>query len=599
MKHESSNSHLENAVKLGLLGRVNVAAQIDSAYRRGIDDHNRKVEENRYVLGRIITCIKLCGKCETALRGHDESADSLNPGIFRSIFETMCEGDSRLRRHYEAQPVFKGTSSTIQNELLDCMYDVYREEISKQVDNTSFVAVQADETTDVSCKSQMVIVLRYIMPDLTVTERFLEFVEVKDKTGVGLSNSIKAVLEPLKLKEKLIAQTYDGAAVMSGNVRGVQTVMKETYPNAQFVHCYAHQLNLTLQQLCSARMSILKVFFADLTAFSTFFSGAPKRVAALAEATQRRIPRPPAVRWNFKSRTVNAVWETREALLQCMDHIRTQPGWDAVTISEAYGLSKKLRDRAFMQLLEFFSLLMPEVDVLYNTLQKRTIDAPGINSALCRFKENVQKMRQQTDALAATTHDGTDEPGRRVSSTAPVMKEACDTVISQVEQRFSQSDHLIAAKLVDSSFFPQHVLSFPTPELDCAVKLWPALGNKEKLKSELTTLYRHSELHTGNTALSLLKSIHENNLEDTFAETVILVKIIVTTPMTTSESERNFSTLKRIKTFTRNTMGQLRLNALAMLSIESQLIQQLQDFIPKVIETFCQRKDRRVAFLFK
>jgi len=153
MKHESSNSHLENAVKLGLLGRVNVAAQIDSAYRRGIDDHNRKVEENRYVLGRIITCIKLCGKCETALWGHDESADSLNPGIFRSIFETMCEGDSRLRRHYEAQPVFKGTSSTIQNELLDCMYDVYREEISKQVDNTSFVAVQADETTDVSCKS--------------------------------------------------------------------------------------------------------------------------------------------------------------------------------------------------------------------------------------------------------------------------------------------------------------------------------------------------------------------------------------------------------------------------------------------------------------
>ncbi|KAJ4945179.1 hypothetical protein JOQ06_013715 [Pogonophryne albipinna] len=152
----------------------------------------------------------------------------------------------------------------------------------------------------------MVIVLRYIMPDLTVTERFLEFVEVKDKTGVGLSNSIKAVLEPLKLKDKLIAQTYDGAAVMSGNVRGVQTVMKETYPNAQFVHCYAHQLNLTLQQLCSARLSILK--------------------------------------------------------------------------------------------------------------------------------ENVQKMRQQTDALAATAHDGTDEPGRRVSSTAPVMKEACDTVISQALQ---------------------------------------------------------------------------------------------------------------------------------------------------------------------
>ena len=100
------------------------------------------------------------------------------------------------------------------------------------MDETSFVAVQADETTDVSCKSQMVVVLRYMLPDYTVTERFLEFVEVKDKTGLGLSNSIKGVLEPLKLGEKLIAQTYDGAAVMSGNVRGVQTLMRETYPHA-------------------------------------------------------------------------------------------------------------------------------------------------------------------------------------------------------------------------------------------------------------------------------------------------------------------------------------------------------------------------------
>ena len=99
---------------------------------------------------------------------------------------------------------------------------MYRDEIAKQVDETSCVAVQADETTDVSCKSQMVVVLPYILPCNTVTERFLEFVEVKDKTGVGLCNSFQVVLEPLKLREKLIAQTYDGAAVMSGNVRGVQ-----------------------------------------------------------------------------------------------------------------------------------------------------------------------------------------------------------------------------------------------------------------------------------------------------------------------------------------------------------------------------------------
>jgi hypothetical protein len=35
---------------------------------------------------------------------------------------------------------------------------------------------------------------------------------------------------------KLIAQTYDGTAVMSGDKGGVQTMIKETYKNAHFIH---------------------------------------------------------------------------------------------------------------------------------------------------------------------------------------------------------------------------------------------------------------------------------------------------------------------------------------------------------------------------
>lgn len=82
-------------------------------------------QENSYVLSRIITCIKLCRKCETALQGHD----SLNPGICWCIFKTMCEGNSRLHRHYDTQLIFKGTSTTVQNKLLDLMYELYRDEV--------------------------------------------------------------------------------------------------------------------------------------------------------------------------------------------------------------------------------------------------------------------------------------------------------------------------------------------------------------------------------------------------------------------------------------------------------------------------------------
>jgi hypothetical protein len=46
-----------------------------------------------------------------------------------------------------------------------------------------------------------------------------------------------------------------------------------------------------------------------------------------------------------------------------------------------------------------------------------------------------------------------------------------------------------------------------------------------------------------------------------------LLKILSVIPVTTSTSERSFSSLKRIKTYVRSTVGQVRLNGLAMFSV--------------------------------
>jgi hypothetical protein len=73
-------------------------------------------------------------------------------------------------------------------------------------------------------------------------------------------------------------------------------------------------------------------------------------------------------------------------------------------------------------------------------------------------------------------------------------------------------------------------------------------------------------------AVGFLKFIIENHLDDMFAATLQLLKVIITVPMTTAEAERFFSTQKRIKTFLRSMMSQERLAALAMLSIEKIVI---------------------------
>lgn len=46
--------------------------------------HNEQVTKNRYILKRIINCIKFCGKRELALRGHNEKDDS-KPWSFSRI----------------------------------------------------------------------------------------------------------------------------------------------------------------------------------------------------------------------------------------------------------------------------------------------------------------------------------------------------------------------------------------------------------------------------------------------------------------------------------------------------------------------------------
>ena len=41
-------------------------------------------------------------------------------------------------------------------------------------------------------------------------------------------------------------QAYDGAAVMSSEIAGVQAKIKETAPLAIFTHCFSHCLNLSI-----------------------------------------------------------------------------------------------------------------------------------------------------------------------------------------------------------------------------------------------------------------------------------------------------------------------------------------------------------------
>ncbi|KAJ4438226.1 hypothetical protein ANN_14165 [Periplaneta americana] len=251
--------------------RMNIASRLSSAYSQQIELHNKKVRENMYVLSLLINCVRFCGNYELALCGHDESDTSTNPGIFRRLVDFNTEMNESLRTHLDKATVFKGTSKTIQNDLLDCMLQVRHKYISEEIKAANFVAVIADETSDVSNIFQMVLVYRYIVND-NVVERFWRFLNPSNHDAESLSACIlKEVNAQLRdAPHKLISQSYNGAAVLSGKERGVQR----------------------------------------------------RRTKALDEVVGRRLQRAAPTRWNFHSQAVLTVYEYREELIECMDEIQ-------------------------------------------------------------------------------------------------------------------------------------------------------------------------------------------------------------------------------------------------------------------------------------
>lgn len=57
-------------------------------------------------------------------------------------------------------------------------------------------------------------------------------------------------------------------------------------------------------------------------------------------------------------------------------------------------------------------------------------------------------------------------------------------------------------------------------------------------------------------------------MNDIFNKVIKWLKLLLVILITSSEAERSFLTLKRIKTYLRSTIGEDRLNALRILSIE-------------------------------
>ena len=221
-----------------------------------------------------------------------------------------------------------------------------------------------DETKDVSKVEQLAIVLRYIdIKAAAIHERFLTYVPAESLTAESLTTYILTTLRKYQLDSKfMVSQGYDGASVMSGGCSGVQTRIREIAPQAIYVHCNAHCLNLCLVD-CAKAVCEASEFFASLESLYVFLSSSKCHTIFMQQQKEiypdkqpRQLQRLSDTRWACRQGAVNTVCYTFDAIIATLSAVIE--GTNGAKSAEARGLLSLVNSFRFVLCLVIFDRIL-------------------------------------------------------------------------------------------------------------------------------------------------------------------------------------------------------------------------------------------------
>ncbi|XP_022850556.1 zinc finger MYM-type protein 1-like [Olea europaea var. sylvestris] len=154
----------------------------------------------------MIAIVKRLAINTLPFQGDDERLNVENNGMFLQMVEIVSEFDpimtEHLRRANAKEIQYTYLGKKIQNQLIELLANEVRSAIVKKVKHAKYFAVILDCIPDASYEEQMSLIVLFV-DDLanlpTVEEHWLEFLEVDDTTGLGLTTELQKVLIKLDL----------------------------------------------------------------------------------------------------------------------------------------------------------------------------------------------------------------------------------------------------------------------------------------------------------------------------------------------------------------------------------------------------------------
>jgi len=157
--------------------------------------------------------------------------------------------------------------------------------------------------------------------------------------------------------------------------------------------------------------------------------------------------------------------------------------------------------------------------------------------------------------------------------------EALDLVISAINSRFDQPGYQTYKNLQELLLQAAHGQDYHK-EFEYVVDFYGSDFESSQLDTQLQNLSTHFKSCAKQSTVSFkdvcdyLKSLSKAQ-QSFFSQVVVLVTLILVMPATNASCERSFSALRRIKTYLRSTMAQLRLNSLMVLHVHKELTDKL------------------------
>lgn len=593
--------------------------------------HQQEVMTNVNYLKKVVEIITYLTTQGLALRGHDEKEDSDNRGNFLELCSFFSKHDSLFDERFQKTKGF--CSKTIQNEIIEIISSQLKEKILQEIKLAGVFSIMIDEARCFK-EQQLSFCVRYVDDQLTPHERFLFFKDCSAGRDAGqLANIVIDILKELNIDGlSVVAQTYDGASVMSGKHAGLQAKVRQVYPEAVYFHCYAHKVALVVTDVCKIIESS-SLLFNGLEALYVHFSR-PSNHAILKSTAEKlqinksfEISAQSSTRWTCRYTNCEQLIKNYDAVSDALQY-EIDKCEDTNSI-EAVGILSTIQSPRFVVNLFVFHDILSLTHVLSKTLQHEECTLGGASQIIRSTLEALKEKRSDIEFSAkwkhisefAENHDiclenirgskrkrqqnvllkdsmvmskcGRSEADMEYPESesaemywkSHVYFRVLDVVIERLSERFSE-ESLALADAVDGLFnldfkkseiFREtytRVLKINSSLLEAEITIAKKCVDKELLDAE--TPNEHISTKPGKKAkvpfkFELLRKTVE---KQTFPNLFKCLQVAATIPISSASCERSFSAMRRVKNWLRTSMKQERLSNLSLLYIEKKKLKE-------------------------